>query len=145
PEANVRRSTSLSLRKLALHLFALAQGEVAMRTTLKIVLPLIISVVVVSLFYATYQVRTQRRLARTDLARHAGDLAEGLRESVEQAFDKAVPDKGLQRLVDRFGQREHLKGIVVYNGNGVVLAATSGLSPFFKSRPATATHAALRD
>jgi alpha,alpha-trehalose-phosphate synthase [UDP-forming] len=116
-----------------------------MRTTLKIVLPLIISVVVVSLFYATYQVRTQRRMARTELARHAGDLAEGLRESVEQAFDKPVPDKGLQRLVDRFGQREHLKGIVVYNGNGTVLAATSGLSPFFKSRPATATHAALRD
>ena len=33
-----------------------------MRTTLKIVLPLIISVVVVSLFYATYQVRTQKTL-----------------------------------------------------------------------------------
>jgi alpha,alpha-trehalose-phosphate synthase [UDP-forming] len=116
-----------------------------MRTTLKIVLPLIISVVVVSLFYATYQVRTQKRMARTDLTRHAGDLAESLRENVEQVFDKPVPDKGLQRLVDRFGQREHLKGLVVYNANGAVLAATSGLSPFFKSRPATATHAALRD
>ena len=77
-----------------------------MRTTLKIVLPLIISVVVVSLFYATYQVRTQKRMARTDLTRHAGDLAESLRENVEQVFDKPVPDKGLQRLVDRFGQRE---------------------------------------
>jgi len=91
-----------------------------MRTTLKIVLPLIISVVVVSLFYATYQVRTQKRMARNELARHAGDLAESLRESVEQVFDKPVPDKGLQRLVDRFGQREHLKGIVVYNANGAV-------------------------
>src|SRR5262249_38952355 len=129
----------------ALHLFTLAQGEVAMRTTLKIVLPLIISVVLVSLFYAAYQVRTQSRMARNDLARHAGDLAESLRENVEQVFDKPVPEKGLQRLVDRFGQREDLRGIVVYNANGTVLAATPGLSTFFKSRPATATHAALQD
>jgi alpha,alpha-trehalose-phosphate synthase [UDP-forming] len=116
-----------------------------MRTTLKIVLPLIISVVVVSLFYATYQVRTQKRIQRSELARHAGDIGAGLVENVEQQFDRPQPEKGLQRLVDRFGQREHLKGLVIYNASGAVLASTSGLSPFFKSRPATATHAALRD
>src|SRR5882757_4381306 len=116
-----------------------------MRTTLKIVLPLIISVVVVSLLFAVYQVRTDKRMLRNDLSRRAEILAESLQENVEPLFDRALPDKSLQRIVDRFGQREHLKGIAVYNANGGVLALTPGLPQVFQSRPATATHAALRD
>jgi alpha,alpha-trehalose-phosphate synthase [UDP-forming] len=116
-----------------------------MRTTLRIVLPLIISVVVVSLLFAAYQVRTQKRLLRNDLARRAEILGESLQESVEPLFDRPLPDKSLQRLVDRFGQREHLKGVAVYNGNGTMLAATTGLAPVLQTRPPTATRAALRD
>jgi alpha,alpha-trehalose-phosphate synthase [UDP-forming] len=116
-----------------------------MRTTLKIVLPLIISVVVVSLLFAVYQVRTEKRMLRNDLSRRAEILAESLQENVEPLFDRPLPDKSLQRIVDRFGQREHLKGIAVYNANGAVLALTPGLSPSFQTRPATATRAALRD
>jgi alpha,alpha-trehalose-phosphate synthase [UDP-forming] len=115
-----------------------------MRTTLKIVLPLIISVVVVSLFFAAYQVRTQKRILRNDLSRRAEILAESLQENVEPLLDRA-PEKNLQRLVDRFGQREHLKGVVVYNSNGAVLASTPGLASFFPSRPAAAVHAAEHD
>jgi alpha,alpha-trehalose-phosphate synthase [UDP-forming] len=115
-----------------------------MRTTLKIVLPLIISVVVVSLFFAAYQVRTQKRILRNDLSRRAEILAESLQENVEPLLDRA-PEKNLQRLVDRFGQREHLKGVVVYNSNGAVLASTPGLGSFFPSRPAAAVHAAEHD
>jgi alpha,alpha-trehalose-phosphate synthase [UDP-forming] len=116
-----------------------------MRTTLKIVLPLIISVVVVSLLFAAYQVRTDRRMLRNDLSRRAEILAESLQENVEPLFDRPLPDKSLQRIVDRFGQREHLKGIAVYNANGAPLALTPALPKTFQTRPATATHAALRD
>jgi alpha,alpha-trehalose-phosphate synthase [UDP-forming] len=116
-----------------------------MRTTLKIVLPLIISVVVVSLLFAAYQVRTQKRLLRNDLSHRAEGLAENLQEIIEPLFDRALPDKSLQRVVDRSGQREHLKGIAVYNGNGTALALTPNLPHVFQSRPASATHAALRD
>lgn len=116
-----------------------------MRTTLKIVLPLIISVVVVSLLFAVYQVRTEKRLERSELSRRAETLAESLQESVEPLFDRSLPDKSLQRIVDRFGQREHLKGIAVYNVNGTALALTPGLPTSFQTRPATATRAALRD
>src|ERR1700681_2005547 len=121
------------------------KGKGGMRTTLKIVLPLIISVVVVSLLFAVYQVRTEKRMLRNELSRRAEILAETLQETVEPLFDRALPDKSLQRIVDRFGQREHLKGIAVYNASGAALALTPGLSPAFQSRPATATHAALRD
>src|ERR1700743_2051346 len=72
-------------------------------------------------------------------------LAEGLQKGAEPLFDRSLPDKSLQRIVDRFGQREHLKGIAVYNANGAVLALTPGLPTLFQSRPVTATRAALRD
>jgi trehalose-6-phosphate synthase len=116
-----------------------------MRTTLKLISPLIVSVVVVSLLFAAYQVRTERRILRSDLSRRAEILGESLQESVEPQFDRPLPDKSLQRLVDRFGQREHLKGVAVYNANGVALAVTSGLASLFQLRPAAAAHAAERD
>ncbi len=116
-----------------------------MRTTLKIVLPLIISVVVVSLLFAVYQVRTEKRVERNELSHRAEVLAESLEGNIEPLFDRPLPDKSLQRIVDRFGQKEHLKGIAVYNASGAALALTPGLPTSFQTRPATATRAALRD
>jgi cell division protein FtsL len=54
-----------------------------MRTTLKIILPLIVSVAAVSLLFAAYQVRTEKRTLRNDLSRRAEILGESLQESVE--------------------------------------------------------------
>jgi trehalose 6-phosphate synthase len=115
-----------------------------MRTTLRLVLPLIFSVAVVSLLFATYQVRTQRRALRNDLSRRAEILGDSLQESVEQILDHGS-DKGLQRLVDRFGQREHLKGVALYDPAGVVIAITPALDPTFRSRPAVANKAAQQN
>ena len=111
-----------------------------MRTILKIVLPLIVSVASVSLLFAAYQVRNQKRILRNDLSRRAEILAESLDDSVERQLDRGQ-EKGLQRLVERYGQREHLKGIVVYDATGVALAITPGLKPIFLVRPAAATRA----
>jgi alpha,alpha-trehalose-phosphate synthase [UDP-forming] len=115
-----------------------------LRTTLKIVLPLIISVAAVSLLFAAYQVRTDRRILRNDLSRRAEILGESLQDNVEPMLDKAG-DKNLQRLVDRFGQREHLKGVAVYGADGKVLAITPGLPAVFRAEPAIAVHAAQKD
>ena len=75
-----------------------------MRTALKMVLPLIVSVAVVSGLFAWYQVRTERRILRSDLSRRAEISGEALQESVEPLLDRA-PSKNLQRLVERFGER----------------------------------------
>src|SRR2546430_8236003 len=115
-----------------------------MRTTLKIILPLIVSVASVSLLFAAYQVRTEKSNLRNDLSRRAEILGESLQESVEPLLDRA-PDRSLQRLVERFGQREHLKGVAVYSGAGAVLAITPGLPLAFKMRPTAATRAARED
>src|SRR5437588_373810 len=115
-----------------------------MRTTLKIILPLIVSVASVSLLFAAYQVRTEKSNLRNDLSRRAEILGESLQESVEPLLDRA-PDRSLQRLVERFGQREHLKGVAVYGNAGAVLAITSGLPRGFEMRPTSATRAAQQD
>jgi trehalose-6-phosphate synthase len=111
-----------------------------MRTTLKIVLPLIVSVASVSLLFAGYQVRGERRILRNDLSRRAEVLADSLRESVERALDRGQ-EKNLQQLVERYGQREHLKGIAIYDAGGRTLAITPGLTSFLPSRPSAATRA----
>jgi hypothetical protein len=115
-----------------------------MRTTLKIVLPLIVSVAVVSALFAAYQVRTERRNLRSELSRRAEILGESLQETVEPLLDHG-PFKNLQRIVGRFGQREHLKGVAVYDEGGTALAITAGLAPEFQTRPATAARAAQLD
>src|SRR5215472_15883270 len=111
-----------------------------MRTTLKIVLPLIVSVGTVSLVFAGYQIRNERRILRNDLARRAEILAVSLRESVEHLLDRGQ-EKNLQRLVERYGQREHLKGIVIYDDSGHALAMTPGLAPFLPLHATDATRA----
>ena len=115
-----------------------------MRTALKMVLPLIVSVAVVSVLFAWYQVRTERRNLRSDLSRRAEILGEGLQESVEPLLDRA-PEKNLQRLVERFAEREHLKGVAVYDATGKTLAITPGISAIFQTWPDVVKNAAAKD
>src|SRR5713101_943666 len=115
-----------------------------MRTTLKIVLPLIVSVAVVSLFFAAYQVRTEKRVLRNDLSHRAEIQGANLQENIEPLLDRPG-EKNLQRIVERFSQREHLKGVVVHDAAGGTLAITSGLAPIFRARPEAATRAQKLD
>ena len=113
-----------------------------MRTTLKIVLPLIVSVASVSLLFAGYQVRNERRILRNDLDRRAEILADSLQESVERLLERGQ-EKNLQRLVERYGQRERIKGIAIYDAAGHALAITPGLGPALPLHPTAiikATH-----
>ncbi len=115
-----------------------------MRTTLKIVLPLIVSVAAVSVLFAGYQVRTEKRVLRDDLSRRAEILGESLQESVEPLF-KRGSERSLQHLVDRFSHREHLKGIAVYDLSGSASVITPGLDPRFAREPGAAEQAARGD
>src|SRR5260370_35243178 len=115
-----------------------------MRATLKIVLPLIISVAAVSLLFAAYQLRREKRILRNDLSRRAEILGESLQESGE-ALPERAPERNLQRLVERFGQREHLNGVAIYNAAGGAVAITSAVAPVFRLRPAAAAQAAQED
>jgi trehalose 6-phosphate synthase len=112
-----------------------------MRTTLKIVLPLIVSVAAVSVLFAAYQVRTEKNTLRSDLSRRAEILGQNLQESIEPLMDRPS-ERIMERAIERFSQREHLKGVAVYDAAGRTLALTSGLAPVFRARPNAAIHAA---
>jgi len=109
-----------------------------LRTTLKLVLPLIISVALVSLLFAGYQVRVQRKSLRGDVSRRAELLAESLQEAIEPLFEKneRSSEKAMQRVVDRFAQREHMQGIAVYEADKGLRLMTSSLGDLFKQTPA---------
>jgi hypothetical protein len=115
-----------------------------MRTTLKMVLPLIVSVAAGCLLFTAYQVRTERRILRSDLSHRAEILGDSLEESVEPLFDRR-PDGSIQRLIEHFGQREHLKGVAVFDASGTTIATTFDVSPQLQSHAAAAIHAASHD
>ncbi len=115
-----------------------------MRMALKIVLPLILSVAVVSVSFTAYQVRTERTTLRSDLSRRAEILGQGLQVNVEPLLDRSQ-NKALERQVERFEAREHLKGVAVYDSAGTILAITPGISGFFPTWPEVVKNSAARD
>jgi trehalose-6-phosphate synthase len=112
-----------------------------MKSSLRFILPLIMSVVIVSVIFAAYQARTEGRNLRRELERRATLLAESLQESVEPVVERAGPATSLEHVVDRFGHREHLVGIAVYDSNGKLMAMSSGLGDEFDDAPDVAENA----
>jgi trehalose 6-phosphate synthase len=111
-----------------------------MRTTLKLVVPLAVSVLIVSLLYGSYQVRTERRNLRNELSHRSAVLAENLQESLESSPGRAT-DRNLTHIVEKYGQREHLLGVAVYDDSGQAAAITHGVSPMFATQPPVAARA----
>ncbi len=109
-----------------------------MRSTLKLTLPLALSVAAVALLFAGDQVRTERKNLRNDLARQAEGLADSVQENAEHLRERNLLP-ALKRLVDKIGQHEHLKGIAIYDINGAPLVVTTGLPSRFQSLPVGAS------
>jgi len=114
-----------------------------MRTTFKLVSPLIVSVAIVSLLFAGYQARTQKRILRNDLVHRAETLGESLQESVESLSERNA-ERNLQRLVDRFGQKERLRGVAVYDASGTAVAISPAIATLFHQQPPAAARAVER-
>src|SRR5208283_5721915 len=86
------------------------------------------------------QIQTERRNLRNDLTRRAATLADSLQDSIESANGQTT-NRNVQRIVARFGQREHLRGLVVYDQAGSIVAITPGLQTYFQSEPPAAVRA----
>jgi len=115
------------------------------RTTLKIILPLIVSVAAVSLLFAAYQVRTEKRILRNDLSRRAEILGESLQENVGAAARARTGEEFAAagrtiRTARAFERRRHL-----HDATSAVLAITPDIAPAFRMRPTAASRAAQED
>jgi alpha,alpha-trehalose-phosphate synthase [UDP-forming] len=108
--------------------------------SLRLILSLIVGITVVSLLSSYYSVRMERRELRHDLERRADLLGESLAANVERSLEKGS-SRDLQRIVERFGNREHLVGIAVYDVSGNLVAETPGLAMVVRTEPAVVAEA----
>jgi trehalose 6-phosphate synthase len=115
----------------------------------RLIVSLIVGITLVSSGFSYYEVLGEKRALRNDLERRAAVLGESLVGNVEQSWDTGadkersdiVPNDELQRLVQRFGNREHLMGVVIYDQQGALVATTPELAKTLTVSPPVVTEA----
>jgi trehalose 6-phosphate synthase len=99
-----------------------------LRINLRIILSIVIVISVLVLLFTLVQVRQEKERLTIDLQRRSALLGESLKESIEPLLEKERPER-LQKIVEKFGNRERLAGVVVYDVKDKLIAATPSLSP----------------
>ncbi|HLM81878.1 MAG TPA: hypothetical protein VK302_14830, partial [Terriglobales bacterium] len=127
----------------------------------RLIVSLILGITLVSAGFSYYEVLGQKRALRSDLEHRAEMLGESLVGNVERSWNtgadntgsgmvpnitpntvpNAVPNNELQRLVQRFGNREHLMGVVIYDQQGALVATTPELAKTLTVSPRVVTEA----
>jgi trehalose-6-phosphate synthase len=102
--------------------------------SVRLIVSLIAGITLVSLAFSYYQVVGEKRRLRSDLERRADDLGESVAGNVEKSWEGGS-EHGLQRLVQHFGNREHLLGIAIYDRQGKVVAVTPQLADVLATMP----------
>ena len=118
----------------------------------RLIISLILGITLVSSGFSYYEVLGEKRALRSDLERRDEVLGESLVGNVERSWNTGsdtlshhvpnqVPNNELQQLVQRFGNREHLLGVVIYDRQGAVVATTPELAKTFSVSPLPVTQA----
>jgi alpha,alpha-trehalose-phosphate synthase [UDP-forming] len=98
-----------------------------LRLSLRLILSLVVGITLITFFISRNQVISEKRGLRADLERRAQILAESLGEIVEPALERGSHEQ-LRHIVDRFGNRQRLAGVVVYDDKGNVIVESSSLA-----------------
>jgi trehalose-6-phosphate synthase len=106
----------------------------AMRITVRLLISLIVVIVSLASGSAYLQVRQEREHLRQDLDRRSRLLAQSLQEVVEPLLNED-PSKNLRRVVEKFGNRERLVGVAVYDLQGAPIAVTGRLASVVRAAP----------
>src|SRR6202050_1321156 len=133
--------------------------------SVRLIVSLIVGITLVSSGFSYYEVLAEKRALRADVERRDEVLAESLASNVAALWNPATdtsaspasltakeparvskrlqeegPNKvSLQQLVQRFGNREHLLGVAVYDRQGGVVAITPGLADAISPSPPSIT------
>ena len=107
--------------------------------SVRLIASLILGITLISSGFSYYEVLAQKRALRSDVERRAEMLGESLVGNVERSSwntgSGKVPNNELQRLVQRFGNREHMLGVVIYDREGTLVAATPELAKTLATSP----------
>jgi trehalose 6-phosphate synthase len=95
--------------------------------SLRLIISLILCVTAVSLLSSYFDVRSEKRNLRRELERRAEVLGENLAVSVSPLLEHKS-SRELQRIVERFGNREQLAAVAIYDKLAEPVSATSKLA-----------------
>ncbi len=108
--------------------------------SIRLIVSLIVGITLVSLSSSYYEALGEKRALSRDLERRAEVLGESLAGNVERALEKdSLQD--LQRIVEHFGNREHLSGLAIYGPQGDLLAVTPELASTLATVPSVMSQA----
>jgi len=92
-------------------------------------------------FLFTYlQVKQEKERLTIDLERRAALLGESLKESIEPLMERDRPER-LKKIVEKFGNRERLAGVAVFDAKEKLIAVTPQLTPHLNTPPPLVTNA----
>ena len=99
---------------------------------------------ILALLFTLVQVRQEKERLIIDLQRRSALLGESLKETIEPLVEKGRPES-LQKIVEKFGNRERLAGVAVYDVKDKLIAATPSLSAHLSATPKFVTNAMNSD
>ena len=102
--------------------------------SLRLIVALIVGVTLVSLALSWHEVQTQKNALRRDLEYKSAMLNESLTDNVESYLETGNR-AGLDQMVQRFSNRDHLMGIGIYDRGGTALVVTRALDPLLSNAP----------
>ncbi|MCG3205589.1 MAG: hypothetical protein KCHDKBKB_02311 [Elusimicrobia bacterium] len=97
-----------------------------MKITIRLITSIVFAIVLVAFTFTFFQVRREKNILINELDRRALLLSESLQESIEPLV-AAQKSTELDRLVERFGNRERLVGVAVYDAESHITAMTKSL------------------
>jgi trehalose-6-phosphate synthase len=103
-----------------------------MRIPLRVILSVFIVIGVIVVLFTVLQVQQEKERMTMDLEGRASVLGESLKESVDPLVAKGQAQR-LQTIVEKFGNREKLAGVAVYDAQDKLVAATVRLAPHLKT------------
>ena len=109
-----------------------------MRINLRIIVSIVVVISVLVFLFTLMQVRQEKERLTIDLQRRSSLLGESLKETIEPLLEKGGSGR-LQKIVEKFGNRERLAGVAVYDVKDKLIAATPPLSAHLSVTPTFVT------
>jgi len=111
-----------------------------LRINIRVIFSIIIVISILVLLFTLLQVQQEKERLMIDLERRASLLGESLKESIEPLIERGRPER-LQKIVEKFGNRERLAGVAVYDAKDKLIAGTPQLAPHLNTPPTFVTNA----
>src|ERR1700730_12543640 len=98
-----------------------------MRFSLRLMLPVIACLALISGLFAYYQVQDQEQALHKELDQRASLAAQSLADNLQPLLDKNAAAPELRRALNRFNTRERLVGAAIFDDSGKSVAVTDRL------------------